>query len=68
MRVSQLLGIYSGGTLDAPYIMFSRGRTVHWNTTDSVDELRRLVYNVLFDVRGRAEGYDNVRDILRDLG
>lgn len=35
--------------------------------TDGIDEFIRKIYLVMFDVVGVSPGYDNVRDILRDL-
>lgn len=38
-----------------------------YRQTASIEEFVRKIYLVLFDVLGVAPGYDNVRDILRDL-
>lgn len=42
-------------------------RPLTWKTTKTVDELRQKVYFVVFDIRGEAEGYDNIGDILQEL-
>ncbi|KAH7731666.1 hypothetical protein AAVH_00564 [Aphelenchoides avenae] len=38
-----------------------------WKTTKSVDDLRRVVYSVVFDVLGQAEGYYSIGAILREI-